>query len=92
MKIGAGTLLPAMGYGKGQLQELEATINSCDCEAVVIGTPIDLNRVISIKKPSTRVFYDLQSIGKPTLSTIVAEFLVKHGIGIRKGREGQLVS
>jgi predicted GTPase len=59
-----GQLLPAMGYGEDQLHDLEETINTCDCDAVIIGTPIDLNRVIDIKKPSTRVYYDLQSIGK----------------------------
>jgi len=78
---GIGTLLPAMGYGDKQLRDLEATINSCECEAVVIGTPIDLNRVIDIKKPSTRVFYDLQSIGKPSLADVVEEFLAKQKIG-----------
>jgi predicted GTPase len=78
---GIGTLLPAMGYGDKQLRDLEATINSCECEAVVIGTPIDLNRVIDIKKPSTRVFYDLQSIGKPSLADVVEEFIAKQKIG-----------
>jgi predicted GTPase len=72
-----GILLPAMGYGEEQLRDLEATINACECDAVIIGTPIDLNRVIDIKKPSTRVFYDLQSIGSPTLEEVVDEFLVK---------------
>ena len=75
-----GKLLPAMGYGVHQLRDLEVTINSCDCDAVVIGTPIDLNRVINIRKPSTRVFYDLQSIGKPSLEEVVEEFLIKHNI------------
>ena len=75
-----GKLLPAMGYGDDQLRDLEVTINSCDCEAVVIGTPIDLNRVITIRKPSTRVFYDLQSIGKPSLEEVVEEFLTKQNI------------
>ena len=74
---GIGQLLPAMGYGDEQLRDLEETINSCDCDAVIIGTPIDLNRVIDIKKPSTRVFYDLQSIGKPSLEDVVEDFLVK---------------
>jgi len=77
---GIGKLLPAMGYSDQQLRDLEATINNCDCEVVVIGTPIDLNRVIEIKKPSTRVFYDLQSIGKPSLEDVVEEFLVKQRI------------
>ncbi|MGB5361067.1 MAG: GTPase, partial [Eudoraea sp.] len=54
--------------------------NSCDCDAVVIGTPIDLSRIINIRKPSTRVFYDLQSIGKPSLEEVVEEFLIKHNI------------
>ncbi len=75
-----GKLLPAMGYGDDQLRDLEVTINSCDCDAVVIGTPIDLNRVINIRKPSTRVFYDLQSIGKPSLEEVVEEFLIKQNI------------
>jgi len=72
---GIGQLLPAMGYGDEQLKDLEDTINACDCDTVIIGTPIDLKRVIDIKKPSTRVFYDLQSIGKPTLKDVVEEFL-----------------
>lgn len=75
-----GTLLPAMGYGDEQLKDLEATINNCDCEGVIIGTPIDLNRVIEIKKPSTRVFYDLQSIGHPSLEDVIDTFLVNRNI------------
>lgn len=74
-----GTLLPAMGYGKQQLKDLETTINNTDCDAVVIGTPIDLNRLIKIKKPSTRVYYDLQEIGEPNLETILEQFLKKIG-------------
>ncbi len=62
-----GTLLPAMGYGESQMKDLEATINATDCDAVIIGTPIDLRRIIQINKPSVRVFYELQEIGKPTL-------------------------
>ncbi len=64
---GIGQLLPAMGYGEEQLRDLEATINATDCDTVIIGTPIDLNRVINIKKPSVRVYYDLQEIGALTL-------------------------
>jgi predicted GTPase len=62
-----GTLLPAMGYGDQQMKDLEATINAVDCDVVIIGTPIDLRRIIDIKKPSVRVYYELQEIGKPTL-------------------------
>ncbi|MBN2412189.1 GTPase [candidate division KSB1 bacterium] len=62
-----GQLLPAMGYGNEQLKDLEATINATECDSVIIGTPIDLRRIIKITKPSVRVFYDLQEIGKLTL-------------------------
>lgn len=75
-----GTLLPAMGYGEQQLKDLEATINNTDCDSVVIGTPIDLNRIIKINKPNTRVYYDLQEIGDPNLVDILNEFLKKIGI------------
>ena len=70
-----GKLLPAMGYGKEQMKDLEQTINKTDCDSVIIGTPIDLNRVIKIKKPNTRVYYDLEEIGKPRLSDILDDFV-----------------
>jgi predicted GTPase len=73
-----GTLLPAMGYGKQQLQDLETTINNTECDAVIIGTPIDLNRIIKINKPSTRVYYNLQEIGRPDLTGVLGEFIQKH--------------
>ena len=73
-----GTVLPAMGYGKQQLQDLETTINNTECDAVIIGTPIDLNRIIKIKKPSTRVYYNLQEIGHPDLTGILGDFVKKH--------------
>lgn len=75
-----GTILPAMGYGEEQLRDLEATINATDCEAVVIGTPIDLARVVKIAKPHTRVYYDLQEIGEPTLAGILEEFTRHAGL------------
>jgi predicted GTPase len=78
---GIGTLLPAMGYGPRQLRDLEATINRTPCDAVVIGTPIDLNRVITIKKPNTRVFYHLQEIGKPDLADVLEAFIGMHQPG-----------
>ncbi len=53
-------VLPAMGYGDKQMQELEQTINAADCDAVVIGTPIDLGRMLKITKPATRVLYELE--------------------------------
>ena len=76
-----GVLLPAMGYGEEQLHDLETTINNTDCDAVVIGTPIDLNRIIQINKPSTRVFYDLQEIGNPNLDDVLGEFLENRQMG-----------
>jgi len=76
-----GTVLPAMGYGKQQLKDLEATINNTDCDAVVIGTPIDLNRIIKIKKPNTRVYYNLQEIGRPNLAMVLDDFLEKYKLG-----------
>lgn len=75
-----GTLLPAMGYGEQQIKDLEATINRTDCDAVVIATPIDLNRVIKINKPNTRVYYDLEEIGHPKMEHIIDEFLKKHNL------------
>ncbi len=75
-----GTLLPAMGYGEQQLRDLEATINNTDCDSVVIATPIDLNRIIKINKPNTRVYYDLQEIGDPNFDQILADFLKKHNL------------
>lgn len=72
---GIGTLLPAMGYGEQQLRDLEATVAATECDAVVIGTPIDLTRVIDIDKPSTRVFYDLQEIGQPDLDGVLEDFV-----------------
>jgi predicted GTPase len=75
-----GTVLPAMGYGDVQLKDLETTINTTECDAVVIGTPIDLSRIIDIKKPSTRVYYDLQEIGSPNLEEILTDFGKKHNL------------
>ncbi len=73
-----GAVLPAMGYGKQQLKDLETTINNTDCDAVVIGTPIDLGRIIKIKKPHTRVYYNLQEIGSPNLEELLDDFGKKH--------------
>ncbi|MCK5764927.1 MAG: hypothetical protein KAH26_03035 [Bacteroidales bacterium] len=75
-----GTLLPAMGYGEEQLKDLETTINNVECDTVVIGTPIDLNRIIKINKPNTRVYYDLQEIGYPDLTGLLDDFVKKHNL------------
>lgn len=68
-----GVLLPAMGYGEDQMRDLEETINNTDCDSVIIGTPIDLGRILKINKPSTRVRYELQEIGAITVESILKE-------------------
>jgi predicted GTPase len=70
-----GALLPAMGYGPKQMKDLEATIKKAKCDVVIIATPIDLRRIIKIDKPTVRVGYDLQEIGKPTLEDVLAPLL-----------------
>ncbi len=72
-----GILLPAMGYGDKQMKDLEDTINKTPCDAVIIGTPIDLRRVIKINKPAVRISYNLQEIGKPDLTQILTDFVKK---------------
>ncbi|MGD8406696.1 MAG: cyclic 2,3-diphosphoglycerate synthase [Anaerolineales bacterium] len=66
-----GPILPAMGYGEAQMRDLEATIENADVDMVVVGTPIDLTRVIKINKPYQRVRYELQEIGQPTLKDLL---------------------
>jgi predicted GTPase len=66
-------LLPAMGYGRKQMDELKETIARSDAEVVLIGTPIDLRRVIEFDKPALRVSYRLQELGEPTLADLLAE-------------------
>jgi len=68
---GTGTVLPAMGYGDKQIQELEATINATPVDLVLIATPVDLRRVIRIQHPTDRVRYELQEIGQPTLADLL---------------------
>jgi predicted GTPase len=67
-----GTLLPAMGYGRRQMEELRETIARSDAELVLIGTPIDLRRLIELDKPALRVRYRLQELGEPTLADALA--------------------
>ena len=70
-----GLVLPAMGYGKRQTRELEETINATHCDAVVLGTPIDLRRIMEIRKPAVRVGYEIQEIGEPDLEEVLKPFL-----------------
>jgi len=69
-----GVLLPAMGYGNQQVKDLETTINKVPCDLVLIGTPINLKRIIKMKKPALRVYYELEEIGEPNLSKILEDF------------------
>ena len=71
-----GPLLPAMGNGSQQVQELEETINGTPCDMVIVATPIDLRRVLSIDHPAQRVRYELQEVGEPTLEDVLAPFCV----------------
>jgi predicted GTPase len=73
-----GPILPALGYGKEQIRELEETINATPCDIVLIGTPIDLRRVLKLNKPAVRAKYELKEIGTPTLEDILkAKFVRK---------------
>jgi predicted GTPase len=76
-----GTVLPAMGYGDDQIKDLQATINATECDVVVIGTPIDLTRVLEIDKPHTRVTYDLEEIGHPDMDDVLTGFVEVMGLG-----------
>ncbi len=69
-----GRLLPAMGYGEEQIQDLAETIRRAAPEVVVLGTPIDLRRLIQFEVPAVRVRYELQEIGRPTLEDVLRDF------------------
>lgn len=77
---GIGALLPAMGYGPQQIQDLERTIHAVECDLVVIGTPIDLSRIVRIDKPTVRVRYELAERGTPNLNTVLDGFLKTQGL------------
>jgi len=82
-----GKLLPAMGYSGKQLTDLQKTIDKAECDSVIIATPIDLRRVVRISKPSVRVFYDLQEIGKPDLQDVIEDSFNKGNKSRGKGRK-----
>jgi predicted GTPase len=70
-----GSLLPAMGYSDQQINDLEKTINNSDADLVIIGTPIDLRKIVKLNKPALRVFYNLQEIGHPNLEDALKKFI-----------------
>jgi predicted GTPase len=74
-----GTLLPAVGYGEAQVKDLEETINAVDCDLVLIGTPIDLRRVVKLNKPALRVTYDLKERQEGQLDGLLRSALEKAG-------------
>jgi predicted GTPase len=67
-----GPVLPAMGYGEAQLQELADTIDRAECDVVVSGTPFDLARVVAVRHPIRRARYELREVGRPTLHDVIA--------------------
>jgi len=74
-----GPLLPAMGYGKKQVKDLEKTVNAVPCDVVIVGTPIDLRRIIAIKRPTVRVRYELEEITRPGLNRYLEKALNTKG-------------
>lgn len=76
-------ILPAMGYGKAQIKELESTINRADCDVVVDGSPANLSRLIKVNKPVVNVRYHLEEIGSPNLETVIQGFLAKIKLKLR---------
>jgi len=82
-----GTVLPAMGYGKEQIRELEETINAMPCDVVIIGTPIDLRRVLRLNKPAVRAKYKLQEISKPNLEDLLKDYFPRGRYIHKKGDE-----
>lgn len=70
-------VLPAMGYSKKQIDELEQTINAVECDSILIGTPVDLRKILNINKPAARVRYEIQEIGRPNLEDILNKYLKK---------------
>lgn len=73
-----GKVLPAMGYSSKQIADLQATIKKIDCDTVIIGTPINLSRVVEIEKQTVRVHYDLQEIGQPDLQEVLVAFMKEY--------------
>lgn len=72
-----GAVLPAMGYGEKQIRDLEETINTVDCDLVLIATPIDLGRLLKINKPFVRVRYELEELSRPGLAELIAQRVLR---------------
>jgi len=85
-KYDVGPVLPAMGYSSTQMRDMERTINACECDVVVIATPIDLRRLVDIKHPTVRVGYELEEIGRPKLEDVIGEFFAKRAAPAKGAR------
>ncbi|MEM2419828.1 MAG: cyclic 2,3-diphosphoglycerate synthase [Candidatus Bathyarchaeia archaeon] len=83
-----GAVLPALGYGEKQIAELNETISRTPCEVVIIGTPVDLRRVIKINKPTVRIKYELKVLGPVSLEQVLESFLEKVYKCGRRGKRG----
>ncbi|MDY1591169.1 MAG: cyclic 2,3-diphosphoglycerate synthase [Methanofastidiosum sp.] len=75
-----GKVLPAMGYSREQVEELETTINNVPCDTVIVGTPIDIGKLMKLNKPLIRVKYSVEEVGKPDLTDILKAFKKEMGI------------
>jgi predicted GTPase len=75
-----GKVLPAMGYSKEQVEELEMTINNVPCDTVIVGTPIDIGKLMEVNKPLVRVKYSVEEVGKPDLTDILNSFKKERGL------------
>jgi predicted GTPase len=87
---GIGALLPAMGYSKEQVRDLERTINACECDVVAVATPIDMRRLVKVRRPMVRVGYELEEIGRPKLADVIGDLFTrigKTGAPARGGRQ-----
>lgn len=85
-----GPVLPAVGYGGKQIKDLERTINRIDCDLVLIGTPVDLRRIIKIKHATCRIQYELQEIGQPDLSAVLRRFIAEKKLQSAEKRRRRL--
>jgi predicted GTPase len=88
---GIGALLLAMGYSNQQVRDLETTIDRVPCDVVIVGTPIDLSRIVKINKPVVRARYELQEIGQPDLAHVVDDFLRRRSVPAPVGTSDEKV-
>jgi predicted GTPase len=70
-----GPVLPAIGYSKQQMKDLEETVNSIDAYSVILGTPVNLSRIVNFNKPAVRIRYEIREVAGPTLQEIITKFL-----------------